>query len=145
MNGQLIFGAFLSSVVSGFVPVVNGELVAVTAAVLVTSDAHGWLLAACVSGQMLAKLVLYGIARWSPKRLPARAQGAIARFEGLSRRRGSMLVVLASASVGVPPFYLVTIAAGALRLPPILFVGAGLAGTLIRYALVLWATTRFTS
>lgn len=144
MNAQLIFGAFVSSVISGFVPVVNGEVVAVTAAMLATPDAHGLLVAACVSGQMVAKLCLYGIARWSPKRLPERAQGAIARFEALSQRRGSLLIVLASAGVGMPPFYLVTIAAGALRLPVVLFAAAGIAGTLARYAVVVWGAARFT-
>lgn len=144
MNSQLILGAFLSSVLSGFVPIVNGEVVAVTAAMLVTPDAHGPLLAACVGGQMLAKLCLYGIARWSPKRLPTRAQGAIARFEALSQKRGSMLIVFASAAIGMPPFYLVTIAAGALRLPAVLFAACGMAGTLARYAVVVWGATRFT-
>ncbi len=145
MNGQLIFGAFLSNILSGFFPLVNAELVVVTAALLVTSDAYVPLLLACVCGRMLAKCCLYGLARWAPQRLPQRARTVIARLEKQwKERRGAGLVVMASAGVGVPPFYLITLAAGAFRLSPGLFAAAGTAGTLARFAVLVWSATRLT-
>ena len=145
MNDHLILGAFLSSILSGFVPLVNGEVLAVTAALLVTPAAHIPLIMACAGGQVLAKIGLYGVARWSPTRLPTRARDAIARFETLGHRRGSVLLVLTSAGVGMPPFYLVTVASGVLRLPPASFVAASVVGTLARYSFIVWGATRFTN
>ena len=144
MNGTLIGGAFLSSVISGLLPIVNGEVIAAGAALATAPGARLILLAACASGQMLAKVGLYGLARYAPDRLPRRAREAMARAREMGLgRRSAALVVLASAVIGLPPFFLVTLAAGALRVPPALFVIAGGSGTVARYALVIWGATRF--
>lgn len=142
--GTLIGGAFLSSVISGLVPLVNGEVVVAGAALAATPDARLPLLAACAAGQMLAKTCLYGLARWSPERLPRRARQSLARARQVRlSRRSAALVVLASACIGLPPFYVVTLAAGALRIPPALFVIAGTSGIVARYAVIVWGATRF--
>lgn len=143
MSGALIGGAFVSSVISGLVPIVNGEVVVAGAALAATPDARLSLLVVCAAGQMLAKTCLYGLARWSPERLPPRARQALARAREMRLgRRSAALVVLTSACIGLPPFYLVTLAAGALRLSPALFVIAGTAGIVARYAVIVWGAAR---
>lgn len=143
MSGTLIGGAFLSSVISGLVPIVNGEVVLAGAVLAATPDARLAVLAACAAGQMLSKICLYGLARWSPERLPRRAQQALARAgEVQLGRRTAVLVVLTSAGIGLPPFYVVTLAAGALRISPAHFVIAGTAGIVARYAVIVWGATR---
>jgi membrane protein YqaA with SNARE-associated domain len=144
MSGTFIGGAFLSSVISGLVPIVNGEVVAAGAALAASPDTRLPVLAACVAGQMLAKICLYGLARYSPERLPRRARHALAGAREVPLgRRSTALMVLASAGIGLPPFYVVTLAAGALRLSPALFVIAGTCGTVARYAVIVWGATRF--
>ncbi|HUR20386.1 MAG TPA: hypothetical protein VMZ90_06215 [Vicinamibacterales bacterium] len=143
MSGALIGGAFVSSVISGLVPLVNGEIVVAGAALASTPDARLPLLAACALGQMLAKTGLYGLARWSPDRLPLRGRKILARARELRLGGGrSVVVVLTSACIGLPPFYLVSLAAGALRIPSPLFVIAGTAGIVARYAVIVWGATR---
>lgn len=145
MDTEVVFGAFLSCLLSGVVPLVNGEVVAVAAALLVTPSARRPLVLACVAGQMIAKGGVFAAARWCPHRLPERMQRALATAEPFcKRRRSTWWLVFASASVAVPPFYLVTLAAGACRIPPGLFLTAGVLGTLARYAVVVWSATRFT-
>ncbi len=143
MTSQVLGGAFLSSMLSGFVPIVNGEVVAVSAALLVPPGMRSALLFACVTGQMLSKFCLYGLARWSPSRLPLKMRNLVAKAQERTKGRKAWLLVLASAGLGVPPFYLVTLAAGAIRLPAVLFVVAGVVGTMTRYIVVVWGATYF--
>lgn len=146
MSATLIGGAFVSSVISGLVPLVNGEVVVAGAALAAAPEARLPLLAACALGQMLAKTGLYCLARWSPERLPARGRRALARAREMRLGRGgASAVVLTSACVGLPPFYLVSLAAGALRVPSAIFVIAGTAGIVARYAVIVWGAARFAS
>jgi membrane protein YqaA with SNARE-associated domain len=145
MNATLMGGAFLSSVISGLVPIINGEVVVAGVALAAAPDARLPLVAACVAGQMLAKICLYGLARFSPARLPLRARQTLARAGEVLGRRSAALVVLTSACIGLPPFYVATLAAGALRVSPVLFVIAGTAGTVARYAVIVWGATWFQS
>lgn len=60
----------------------------------------------------------------------AAVEKARARLEG--RRWLQLLTILVSAAVGLPPFYIVTLACGALRLPVSDFLVAGTVGRAIR-------------
>jgi membrane protein YqaA with SNARE-associated domain len=144
MSGApVIFASFLACALSGFVPLVNGEAVVVSAAVLVGRTHAALLVIACACGQMLSKVGLYGLARWSPSRLPPRARRLLVRAEKLPHVQGhAAVILLASAGIGVPPFYLVTLAAGAIRVRLELFAALGLTGTLVRYALLAWGAAR---
>ena len=93
----------------------------------------------CAAGQMAGKTGLYGIIRWAPARLPERFQRLLGRAEVLGRRPGALTgSVLSGAAVGLPPLYVVTLAAGLANLSLVRFVMAGLLGSAIRYALLLW-------
>lgn len=86
-----ILGALLiGTAISGIVPIVNAELLVVTAAVAV--PAVGVPLVALVStaGQMITKTLLFALARWAPSRLPAKGRAAMDRAAAaVSTREGS--------------------------------------------------------
>ncbi len=140
MDAGVVFGAALGCVVGGVLPWVNAELVLLAAAVLLPREALVPLVLACALGQMCAKASLYGITRWAPERLPKRARAALARVERY-RERPALLAaaVFFGSAVSVPPFYLVTLASGVLRVPFVLFALAGLGGTAARYGVLVWA------
>ena len=132
-----IYGAtFLVSVVSGFVPIVNAEAYLVGAGTL--SSASPWLLALCAAlGQMTAKVMLFLsgrglLATALARRHEARIRQAVERLD--RGRTRSTALVFASALTGLPPFYVVSIAAGVVRFPLGWFVLMGTAGRLLRFA-----------
>jgi len=141
MLGVLLLG----SVVSGLVPIVNAELLVVaTAAALPPLGAP---LVAVVStvGQMTTKTSLFGLARWAPSRLPRKAQARLkSASRGLAERGGAAgSVVFTSAVTGLPPFYGVSLAAGALGMRASRFVGFGFSGRLLRFGALAWGGSRF--
>jgi membrane protein YqaA with SNARE-associated domain len=71
-------------------------------------------------GHMAAKTLLYLGSRSATERaMPARQRAMLERVRALlsRRRRVQLLTVLVSATAGVPPFYLVTVCCGVLRIP----------------------------
>ncbi len=132
--------------VSAFIPLVNAEvyLAAITAT---DQGVSVWPLAlAAAVGQMLGKIVWYEAGRhslrwsWMRRRLDTpKWQTRYATWQGRVTGRPfvSALVLLTSAFVGVPPFALMSVLAGQLRMPFWLFVVAGLIGRLGRFALVV--------
>ncbi len=88
------------------------------------------------AGHMAAKTLLYLGSRSATERaVPARQQAALERVRVLlSRRRAvQVLTVLVSALAGVPPFYLVTVCCGVLRLPLRDFLLVGVVGRGLRF------------
>lgn len=132
--------------VSAFIPLINAEayLAAITAA---DQQVSVWSLAlAAAIGQMLGKIVWYEAGRhslrwkWIRKRLETpKWRVRYTKWEGRVTGRPivSALVLLASAFIGVPPFAVLSVLAGQLRMPFGLFVVAGLIGRLGRFALVV--------
>ena len=86
-------------------------------------------------GHMAAKTVVYLGSRTTSPIVPARQQAALERVRRLLLRRPRMqlLTVLVSAIGGVPPFYLVTVCSGILRLPLRDFLVAGTIGRGLRF------------
>ena len=142
MTDHVIAGVFLACLAGGVLPWINAELVvAGAAAVAGPTQLPGVVLAASL-GHMIGKGGLYALARWAPQRLPEKARSRLATSRSLADgRRAATVAVLSSATVGLPPFYLVTLAAGVLRVPAVLFAGAGLAGLALRYTAVVWAAS----
>lgn len=145
MSWEIVGGVFAASLVGGIVPAVCTEVI--VAASLVAAPGHAAaIVGAATAGQMIAKIGLYALARWAPERLPARARGALGRARGMvaSRDGATGSLVLASAGLGVPPFFLVSLASGALhvRLSTFVFSGtAGRAGRFVAIALLARAGT----
>jgi membrane protein YqaA with SNARE-associated domain len=135
---DILAGLLVASAVSGVVPVVNAELLVVSAAVAL--PALGVPIVALVStiGQMCTKTSLFAVARWAPSRLPTKGREAIDRMRSrLERREGGVgSLVLLSAATGIPPFYGVSLATGALGMRLSSFVLAGSLGRLVRFGVL---------
>lgn len=138
---EILGGLLIGTVVSGVVPVVNAELLVVGAAV--AAPGIGVPLVAVVStvGQMVSKTLLFGVARWAPGRLPDKARARLERAsEALAQRGGAAgPLVFTSAAVGLPPFYGVSLAAGALGMRLRTFLVSGGVGRLVRFGALAWA------
>ena len=130
---------FTLAVVSAVVPWVNAEVVMFSAVPLAGSPIRLAVLVALVTiGQMTGKSIMYWISRNATRPRSPRLQNAIDRWqERLQRHPGSALgVMLISATIGLPPFYIVAIAAGALHVAFGRFLAVGTVGRLVHFALL---------
>jgi len=147
-------GTFVVSIIAGLVPLVNVELFLVAVVRLAVDHASQLpvLVVLAATGQMVAKIGLYHTGRrasWHASRgvvgrPSGRAQRSLeAARERIERWRTKPYAVYAVSSVaGVPPFYLTVLAAGALQLRFRAFLAIGLAGRLLRFAVLValaWA------
>jgi membrane protein YqaA with SNARE-associated domain len=142
------------SFASALVPLINIEVYLIGLAAM-TSAHHVWLLASLAAvGQMVGKLVWYYLGanalRWGWVRKKVETPKARAKLE-LWRRRthdrplvGAALV-FASAASGFPPFAIVAVLAGQLRLNVVIFLAVGTAGRTLRFAAFLGGAGWLTS
>lgn len=133
-----IYGATLViGVLSGLIPIVNGELFLLGAIRLLADDLPGAIFVAVLMsiGQMIAKIILYqaalkatdlGTGRFAEKLRKARQKVDKWRNKPLS-------ILFLSATLGLPPFYIVTLVAGILEVRFVAFLWIGLTGRLIRF------------
>jgi membrane protein YqaA with SNARE-associated domain len=124
-------------VLSGLIPLINGELFLIGSIKLLADDLPGALTVAVLLaiGQMIAKVILYqaackatglGTGRFAEKLRRAR--------EKVGKWRNKPLTILfISAVLGLPPFYLVALVAGILEVRFVMFVWLGLLGRTIRF------------
>lgn len=140
MDAGVILTAVAACAVGGVVPWVSSELAILGAAVLLPPAWLPVLVVSCAIGQMASKVALYGVTRWTPHRLPARARDMLTRMDRYRDRRTLLtLAVFFGSAVSMPPFYLVTLASGVLRVRLSVFALAGLSGTAARYGALVWA------
>lgn len=139
-------GTLAIGVLSGLVPVINGELY-LAGVVLVSGKV--WpavVLALLVAvGQMIAKVVLYKAAHGATElgkdsrlgRKIERARDKIERW-----REKPLAVTFVSAITGLPPFYIVTLLAGALGVRFRTFLVLGIIGRVVRFVtlalIIVW-------
>ncbi len=129
---------FVYCIVSGFVPVVNAELFLVGIAALAPREALPAVALLAAAGQMVAKCGMY-LGGLGGARLPkGKRRETLERWHArVERWRSKDLLVLVSAAVGLPPFFVTSILAGTLRLPFARFLAMGFLGRLIRFGVVL--------
>lgn len=123
-------------VVSGLVPVVNGELYLVSALLITVDPITGITLAVLLAiGQMIAKVVLYHAARRASNLGHGRFHARIekARAKVAAWRGKPLTLTFVSSIVGLPPFYLVTLVAGIVEVRFFTFLWLGLVGRTIRF------------
>src|SRR5262245_35127697 len=133
----LLGSSFLIGVGSGVVPLFSVEAYLVALALLAPPEWLTGALLTTTAGHMAAKYVLYlaGSGAVSLPLVEARTRPLFELRARLQRKRAApAAVVLASATIGVPPFYLVSLAAGSLRWPAHLFLLFGGGGRLLRFA-----------
>jgi len=140
---------FVLSIVSALVPWVNGEVVLLSLAAMAHSPWAKALLALSASaGQMAGKCVLY----WAGKGVIPLGSGRVkdtvsawrVRFEQSPSKL--LTLVFVSSAVGIPPFYVVTILAGAFRVHFGAFFTVGACGRILRFgalAFVPWIVVQW--
>ena len=154
---KLVLTTLVVALGSALLPFVNIEayLAAVGAAV---RDVGVWEVAAAAAvGQTAGKVVLYYAADWA-MRLPwIRRKMASPKWARSHQRwqtwieehrSGTAALLFASASVGLPPLYVMAVLAGQLRVNIWLFVSTCLVGRYIRFLVLLgaadWIVVRLT-
>jgi uncharacterized membrane protein YdjX (TVP38/TMEM64 family) len=98
------------------------------------------LVVAVSAGQMTGKAFMYWASRTSTRPRTPRVQGAVDRWcARLQQRPRSLLAItFLSALVGIPPFFVVSVAAGALGMAFPRFLAVGAAGRVVHFAVVAW-------
>jgi membrane protein YqaA with SNARE-associated domain len=141
-----VLGLLGVSIASALLPLINIEVYLV-GLVAVSGGERLWLLAAVGGlGQMVGKVVWYYLGanslRWGWVRRRMERPKAKAKLELWQRRTHDRpalggLLVFASASAGIPPFAIIAVLAGQLRMSFTLFMVVGFVGRTLRFALVL--------
>lgn len=141
-----LLGVLVLAFTSALVPLVNIEaILGVRAAVAEVDDI--WLLAfVAAAGQMVGKVIWYYLGasalHWGRIRRKMEQPKNAARLETWRARTHerpvvASVLVLVSAATGVPPFAILSVLAGQLRMNLVLFIGIGLLGRWLRFLAVL--------
>jgi membrane protein YqaA with SNARE-associated domain len=132
---------FALSIVSALLPWVNGELLLLSLAALVRSPRELACLVLLTSiGQMAGKCALYWAGRGTTRLQSTRISRTTALWRDRFQRSscGPLTFVFISSAFGIPPFYVTTIVAGAVRLQFGRFFGVGMCGRLVRFGLLVF-------
>jgi membrane protein YqaA with SNARE-associated domain len=136
--------SFLVAVASGLIPfIINIEAYLIAVAAIAHASPVP-MVGTVTAGQMTAKLILYLTGKGSLNLKfihREKMEKAVAAFE--KHRGHSMAVVGFSSLVGLPPFYAVSLLAGAVRLPLVAFMVVGTIGRIIRFGAVYLAPALF--
>jgi len=137
---------FLFSLAGSLVPILSIEAFLLAVGAARPCVAILLLPAAATLGQMAGKSLVY---RSGAGLLRLPLPGSVRVRDAMSRLSGSKLgptaFVLASALTGLPPFYAVSLAAGALGVPFGRFMAAGSCGALLRFTTLLALASLVTS
>ena len=135
----IIPATFVVAIVSGFVPFVNAEILLGLALLKYNSIpmaiALGLLVAA---GQMISKIGIYKASRGAANLGKHKEDGKLAKARAMMERWKDKPVLLTfiSASLGIPPFFLVSIVAGILEMRFATFVTVGFIGRTVRFVTI---------
>ncbi len=135
---NLYISIFVLCFISGFVPLVNAEAVVIGAAALSGEDVIWQIAVVSAFGQMAAKGMLYFAGRGALNIPMGKYEQKLADVERkFEKWRGkSDLFIFLSASVGFPPFYVVSILAGVVKHNFYRFFLSGMIGRTIRFGLL---------
>jgi membrane protein YqaA with SNARE-associated domain len=140
----ILLAAFGLAVASAVVPWINGELVLLAFAARAASLVEVLsLVVAVTAGQVAGKSALYWVARRARHMPPAKLAATIARWRDRSKRRplAALVTMFVSATVGVPPLYLTTLAAGALMVEFGSFLSVIICGRLLHFGAIALVPT----
>jgi membrane protein YqaA with SNARE-associated domain len=141
-SAGLYTATFVVCLLAGLIPLINAEvyLVGIIAVGAVGSpSALPAIVLLAALGQMVAKIILYYAALGALELPGGRTQAKIAATRArLDRwRRRPTWVLAVSSTVGLPPFYLVSLAAGALQIRLRTFVTIGMIGRVVHFGVVV--------
>jgi len=139
-------GTLVVGVLSGLIPIINGELYLIGVVLLTGKVWPAIALALLVAaGQMIAKVVLFKAAHGATElgkdsKLGRKIEKARVKVD--KWREKPLAVTFVSAITGLPPFYVVTLLAGALGVRFSTFMVLGIIGRVVRFVaialIVLW-------
>jgi len=136
----MIASCFVAAIVSALLPWVNAELMLVAVAGRLASFSElSAVVLAITAGQVVGKSGLYWIARQTSHSTPnGRLGRAVDRWRVAcdSRHRSTQTMMTLSAVFGLPPFYVTTVAAGALRVDFGRFLVAAVVGRLVHFSAI---------
>jgi membrane protein YqaA with SNARE-associated domain len=136
----LVLSYYGLAVASAVFPWINAEVLVLSLpAVAPSRPALILLVLIATAGQMTGKCFLYWAGRKGKGALPGRAGKALMRWTERLEARPSRAValVLVSSVVGLPPFYVMTLLAGALRMNFLVYLMAGTTGRLVRFGVLV--------
>ncbi len=137
----LYLGTYIVCLLAGLIPIINAEifLVGITLWAVKSPAPLPAIVLLASLGQMTAKFILYHTAAGAfelPRgRHKARIEAARARIEKWRAR--PTLVLAVSSTLGLPPFYLVSLAAGALKIRMRTFLTVGMIGRVVHFSVVV--------
>jgi membrane protein YqaA with SNARE-associated domain len=125
--------------VGALLPFVNTELYLIGASALAPRGMWVPLVVAGTVGAMAGKVLLYFAGRGVVKLPRGRVARGLASVQTRLEERplAGKLLFLASATAGIPPFYVTTVAAGAVKMNFAFFVVAGFLGRLVRFTAIV--------
>lgn len=140
MSLPLMYASCFSlSIVSALLPWVNGEVLIVSYSAFAHSPWERIILALLASsGQIVGKCVLY----WAGRGVIPLGSGKVGRIVNSCKGRFErsplrpMWLVFISALSGIPPFYVITVLAGAFRLRFSHFITVGASGRLLHFGIL---------
>lgn len=121
------------------IPFLNTEVYLIGASAMAPRALWVPLVISGTIGAMAGKVLLYYAGRGVVKLPGGRVQRGLARMQARMEEKPLVgkLLYAASAVVGIPPFYVTTVAAGAVGMNFAFFLVVGFIGRLIRFALVV--------
>ncbi len=139
MHLALILSTMVGCFIGSLVPVINTELIVLAAAAAAPPELAVALVLVASISQMAAKSLLY-LAGTGLLRLPLGWMGrhveqALAKAQAQQAASGTLLFT--SASTGFPPFYVMSVASGALRIDFRRFLVVGFLGRTLRFAVLV--------
>jgi membrane protein YqaA with SNARE-associated domain len=148
LQGDLgLYGAtFVICFIGGLVPIVNCEVyLAVAVTQWMTSPVQIPAIVLLAStGQMVAKLLLYLTAAGALKLPTGRYQAKLEKARDRIERWRSKpkWILFVSASLGLPPFYVISLLAGAFGIKLPAFLVIGFAGRVLRFTVIVVGLSR---
>jgi membrane protein YqaA with SNARE-associated domain len=137
----LLLVTLLYGVLSATIPLFNTELFVVGAGVAAAEGMRAPIVVAITVGTMIGKVAVYAGAERLVAAAKPRARERVDRAVAALRRWPALTwpIIFVSALVGLPPFYAVTVASGALRLGLPLYVAVSSVGRLLRFGALMYA------
>jgi len=134
------FSAFAGCAIGSVIPLIHTELLVLGIATVAPAKSGLPLVLLATSGTMVGKTLLYFGGR-GLLRMKFRQREKIDRMvaEAEKRRGLAGTVLFASATSGFPPFYVVTVVSGILKLSLVTFLTLGFIGRFLRFTAVVYA------
>jgi membrane protein YqaA with SNARE-associated domain len=138
-DSALYLTSFLISLTSGFIPLVSTELYVLSVSALAPGHQHVGVALMAALGQITAKTVIFLAGAGAADLTRLRHSDRIVKVRGWLERHRQYLVfvIFLSALAGLPPFYLVSVAAGAMRTPLAVFIPVSFLGRFLRFLVLV--------